>query len=80
MSFRLSEAVRGLANYSRDYIEHYAEFTRPLYALMKIDNKKELPRKRNGALDGKKIDLEWPEGDDIFVKRVNEQREDADLS
>jgi hypothetical protein len=51
----------GLANYSREYIKNFAEIARPLYALMIIENKKNLPKKRNGALDGKKIVMTWTE-------------------
>jgi hypothetical protein len=50
----------GLANYSREYIKNYAEIARPLYALMIIENKKDLPKKRNGALNGKKIEKPKP--------------------
>jgi hypothetical protein len=49
----------GIANYSRVYIDHYAEIARPLYEMVKLKDVPSKLRKRNNAVDGKKVILEW---------------------
>ncbi|CAF1079374.1 unnamed protein product [Brachionus calyciflorus] len=51
----------GVANYYRRFISHYAQKTKPLYDVMKL---KEVPknlRKKNGAVDRKRVPLVWTE-------------------
>ena len=51
----------GVANYYRKYIQNYAEIAQPLYDLMGLKNVPKNCRKKNGAVDGKKVNLEWNE-------------------
>ena len=56
--FDLQRAL-GMMNYSRLFIPDFAELSRPLYALLNLKEVPESLRKRNGAVDGKRVALEW---------------------
>ena len=53
------QRILGVMNYSRLFIPNYAELSRPLYALMNLKDAPDSVRKRNGAVDGKKVTIEW---------------------
>ena len=53
------QAWLGVANYLRKYIEKYAEIVQPLYDIMELKNIPKNLRKRNGAPDGKIVNIEW---------------------
>ena len=59
----------GIANYSRVYIPHFAEVTRPLYAMTKCGDLPQSMRKKSGVPNGKKVILTWTEeGEKAFNK------------
>lgn len=58
------QRLLGSTNYSRDYIVSYAEITRPLFKIMNLKDVPKSKRKKNGAVDGKKVDLEWNDAAD----------------
>ncbi|CAF0952553.1 unnamed protein product [Brachionus calyciflorus] len=49
----------GVANYYRRFIKKYAQLTKPLYDLMDLKNTPSKFRKKNGAVNGKKVLLSW---------------------
>jgi hypothetical protein len=63
----------GIANYSRVYIPKYAELTHALYSLMKVKDVPPSKRKKsNGAVNGKKIILEWTdEANEALLNKKN---------
>ena len=53
------QAWLGASNYLRRYIKEYAEITKSLYDAMDLKNVPKALRKRNGALNGNKVYIEW---------------------
>ena len=53
------QRLLGATNYSRDHIRDYAEIVRPLFKMMDLKNVPNNKRKKNGAVDGKKVNLVW---------------------
>ena len=49
----------GISNQYRKFIENYAEVAKPLYDLMDLKNVPNNCRKRNGAVNGRKVLLTW---------------------
>jgi hypothetical protein len=67
------QRLMGIANYSRAYIPMYSELVRPLYELMKVKDVPQSKRKKkNGAIDGKKIILEWTEEAEKAYEKLKE--------
>jgi len=59
----------GIANGYRNFIESYAHIVKPLYDLMSLKDVPKKFRKKNGAVDGKKVDILWNEiADESFEK------------
>lgn len=59
----------GVANYYRKFIKNYAEIAKPLYDLLGLKDVPKSCRKKNGAVDGKKVKLTWnKEAEDSFIK------------
>ena len=51
----------GVANQYRKYIQNYAEIAKPLYELIGLKDVPKQFRKKNGAVNGKKVPIEWNE-------------------
>ena len=49
----------GISNHYRKFIDNYAETAKPLYDLMELKNVPKHFRKRNGAVNGKRVLLTW---------------------
>ena len=60
----------GIANFYRRFIDHYALLARPLYELMGLKSVPKSCRKRNGAVDGKKVQLVWNKEADEHFERL----------
>jgi hypothetical protein len=60
----------GVANYYRKFIENYADLAKPLYDLMGLKNVPKNCRKRNGAVDGKKVIITWTNEAEVNFEKL----------
>ena len=49
----------GIFNYQREFIDHFAELAGPLYNIMALKDAPVNCRKKNGAVKGKLVNIEW---------------------
>ncbi|CAF1078228.1 unnamed protein product, partial [Brachionus calyciflorus] len=49
----------GVANQYRKYIQNYADIAKPLYDLIGLKDVPKQFRKKNGAVNGKRVPIEW---------------------
>ena len=65
------QRLLGMTNYCRNYIPRYAHLVKPLYDLMDLKNAPTSAKKKNGAVNGKKVNLLW---NDDALKAFSELR------